>query len=54
MGYGIIKEAGGVMVDIDGKDIGTKKFLEWGQKEALPVISAANIDLAWQVIRHLR
>ncbi|MBI2020925.1 hypothetical protein HYS99_00235 [Candidatus Giovannonibacteria bacterium] len=52
--YGLVRGAGGVMVDIDGNDLGEKKYLEWGQNEELPVISAANMELARQMINVLK
>ena len=51
--YGLIKEAGGVMLDFDGQSLGLKKYLDWGQKEQLPVITAANKKLAEKIIQYL-
>ncbi len=50
--YGLIKEAGGVMVDEQGEDLGSKRYLEFGQKEDehLPVLSAASFSLAQKLI----
>lgn len=49
--YGLIKEAGGVMVTLDGQDIGSKKYLEFGQKESVPLITAASLELALDCLR---
>jgi fructose-1,6-bisphosphatase/inositol monophosphatase family enzyme len=52
-GYAIIYSAGGVMETVSGKDIGDELFLEFGQKEHLPVIVAANKHIAqrfWHVV----
>lgn len=51
--YGLIKEAGGVMVDLDGNDIGSQKYLEFGQHKHIPVITAANNALARNLIAFL-
>lgn len=48
--YPIIKQAGGVMIGPDGKDIGEKYYLEFGQNEHIPVITAANPQLASEVL----
>jgi fructose-1,6-bisphosphatase/inositol monophosphatase family enzyme len=50
--YGLVREAGGVMVDLDGNDIGPRRYLEFGQgkDEHIPVITAANLPLAEQLI----
>lgn len=52
--YGLITEAGGVIVDINGNDIGVQKYLEFGQKEHLPIIAAANRTLAEKLIGFLK
>lgn len=54
--YGLIKEAGGVMVDLDGNDIGPRKYLEFGQKENehIPIITAANRTLAMAMVDFLK
>lgn len=46
--YGLITEADGVMVDIEGHDLGSKMYLDFGQTETdrLTVISAASLPLA--------
>jgi 3'-phosphoadenosine 5'-phosphosulfate (PAPS) 3'-phosphatase len=50
--YGLIKEAGGVMVDISGEDLGDKKYLAFAQDEHRGVISAATEQLAQMLVRH--
>ncbi len=51
--YGLIKEAGGVMVTMDGRSIGRQNYYTFGQREHIPIITAATKDLADNVIRHL-
>ncbi|MDP2749730.1 MAG: inositol monophosphatase family protein [Nanoarchaeota archaeon] len=51
--YGLVREAGGVMMTLDGKSIGLKKYLEFGQKENIPVVSAATEALANALIRQI-
>lgn len=53
IGYGFVKEAGGVVVDLAGNDLGDKKFLKWGQKEQLPVIAASTLPLARALIKSI-
>jgi myo-inositol-1(or 4)-monophosphatase len=52
-GYGLIKEAGGVMIGLDGEDIGEKKYLTYGQEEIIPMFSAATPELAKKFIEYL-
>lgn len=52
--YGLIKEAGGVMVDMNGDDLADKKYLEFGQTEKLPIITAATQELAEDLLRHIK
>jgi fructose-1,6-bisphosphatase/inositol monophosphatase family enzyme len=51
--FGLINEANGVIVTIDGKSIGNKKYLELGQKEYIPIISASTIELANELINKI-
>lgn len=53
--YGLIKEAGGVMVTLDGEDIGDQKYLSFGQgeREHIPIITAATQELAEDLIDYL-
>lgn len=50
VGYPIIHEAGGVVVTLDGRDIGSNHYLDFGQREHIPVIIAANQKVAQQVL----
>lgn len=52
--YGLIREAGGVIVDREGADLGSQKYLAFGQKEHVPVITAATKELADKLIFFLR
>lgn len=52
-GYGLITEAGGVMLTLDDEDFGPKKYLEFGQDEHIPVISASTKHLAKEFINHI-
>lgn len=51
--YGLIKESGGVMIDMKGKDIGPQKYLEFGQKENLPIITASTLKLALALLDYI-
>ena len=44
--YGLITEAGGVMVDENGKSIGNQRYLRWGQEESRLLVTAATPTLA--------
>lgn len=54
--YGLIKEAGGVMVDLDGNDLRGQKYLNFGmkEKEYLPIITASSPELAQKLVAFLR
>lgn len=52
--YPLVKEAGGVMVTSDGESLGNKFYLDYGQKEHLPVISVCTLSLAQELISFLR
>lgn len=51
--FGLIKEAGGVMVDIDNRSIGDQRYLEWGQRESLLLVTAATHELARDFLEKL-
>lgn len=50
---GLIKESGGVMITLDGEKLDNKKYLEFGQTEKIPVITAANMELATDLLKYL-
>lgn len=52
--YGLVNEAGGVVVTIDGASIGKKKYLVLGQERYVPIISASTIELAQELIRKIQ
>jgi len=52
--YGLETEAGAVMVDLNGVSIADKKYLEFGQKEKLPIITAATKELSEKLIEHIK
>ncbi len=52
--YRLIKAAGGAFVDLDGRDIGDRPILTWGQDSHIPVIAAATRDLAWDLLKYLK
>ncbi len=52
--YGLEIEAGAVMVDIKGDNIGNKKYLKFGQEEQLSIITAASRELALELIDHIK
>ena len=51
--YGLINESGGVMVSSDGIDLGERMYLEFGQDEQLPVITASTGQLAKKLIKRI-
>ena len=52
--YGLITEAGGVMVTSDGFSIKNKRYLELGQKDYLPIVIASTIELAKELLDKLK
>lgn len=52
--YGLETEAGAVMVGLDGASIGGKKYLEYGQKEHIQVVTAATQELAERLLEHIK
>lgn len=54
MGYGMLKEAGGTIILLNGADLGRKRFLSFGQgpNEHIPTIAAATRELANQAKNH--
>ena len=53
--YGIIREAGGVVVDLKGISIGKRKYLEYGQKDNEPevFISGCTLELTLRAVEYL-
>ncbi|MBT5021404.1 hypothetical protein HOK51_09635 [Candidatus Woesearchaeota archaeon] len=51
--FGLVNEAGGVIVTRDGVNINKKKYLVLGQDKYIPIISASTIDLAKELIRKI-
>lgn len=52
--FGLVNEAGGVIVTKDGMSIGKKKYLVLGQDKYIPIISASTMELAQELIRKIR
>lgn len=52
--YGIIREAGGTIVDSDGQDIGSQLYESFGQDSQVPIITAATPELARQAVAMLK
>lgn len=52
--FGLINEANGVIVTIDGKSLSNKKYKDLGQKEYIPIISASTIELANELIKKIK
>ena len=52
--YGVVKEAGGVVLAYDGSNFDNKKYLQFGQNENLPIIAASTEQLANNLIRHIK
>jgi len=53
VGYGLIKEAGGVLYDVKGKDIGQYEYLEFYQDKHVLLIVASTKELAKDIIKNL-
>jgi len=53
--YGVVKEAGGVVIDKNGEDIGNRKYLQFGQDEDNKevMMAAASKSLANEVVKFL-
>jgi fructose-1,6-bisphosphatase/inositol monophosphatase family enzyme len=51
--YGLTCEAGGVIVDLEGQDIGLHRYLEFGQHNHRGVISAASQQLALELLERV-
>lgn len=56
VGFGLVKEAGGGIVDIEGRDLGGMRYLEFGQgeKEHIPIIIACTNELVGELVKYLR
>lgn len=52
--FGLITEAGGVMVDINGRSIADQKYLLWGQQKSLLLVTASTPELAKDFLEKLR
>ena len=52
--FGLVTEAGGVMIDLKGISLSEKKYLDFGQKQQLPIITAATKELAEEFLAHLK
>lgn len=52
--YGLVNEADGVIVTIDGTTIAKKKYLVLGQDNYIPIISASTMELAQELIRKIQ
>lgn len=51
--YGLVKEAGGIMMGIQGEEIGYERYFSYHQDDEYPIISAASHDLAASIIEHI-
>jgi fructose-1,6-bisphosphatase/inositol monophosphatase family enzyme len=51
--YGLTKEAGGAVLDINGQNLGGQKYLTFGQNGHLGIISAASQDLALELLKKI-
>ncbi|PIP23730.1 MAG: hypothetical protein COX90_02075 [Candidatus Nealsonbacteria bacterium CG_4_10_14_0_2_um_filter_38_17] len=51
--YGLIRESGGVMVTMDGNDLGGRKYLSFGQDTHIPVVTASTSQLAQDLIDYV-
>lgn len=52
--YGLVTESGGIMTTLDGISLQNRRYLQFGQKEFLPVISASSKELVKALIINLR
>lgn len=50
--YGILREIGAVMVDGNGRDLASRRYLKFGQNpnQFIPIISTATTPLAQEVV----
>jgi len=48
--YGMIKEAGGVMMTLDGQGLGPRQLLTFGQETHIPVLTASNPAIACKLL----
>ncbi len=55
VGFGLVKEAGGGIVDIEGRDLGEMRYLEFGQGEGehIPIVIACTNELGVEVAKYL-
>jgi hypothetical protein len=42
------------MVDLNGATIGDQRYLEFGQREHVPIITAATRELADRLLEHIK
>lgn len=54
--YGLVREKGGVMVSLDGKDIGSQRYFDFhcDPEDYVAIISAPNLQAARAVIKRLK
>ena len=52
--YGLFIEAGACVLTITGESLGTKKYLEYGQKEQLGIICAATKELGNELVEKIK
>jgi len=51
--YGLVVESGGVMLSFDGKSLGPRRYLKFGQEKYTPIITASTKQLAKELIKYL-
>lgn len=57
--YGLVREAGGCMLELDGRELGELRYLEHsraplpGEPPHRPIVTAASLELAQAIIRKL-
>lgn len=52
--FGLVMEAGGVMVDENNRNIYNQRYLEWGQKESVLLVTACTPQLAGDFLEKLK
>lgn len=51
--FGFLKEAGAVMINLQGNDLGTEKYFQFGQETSEGIITAASHELALDFLNYI-
>jgi fructose-1,6-bisphosphatase/inositol monophosphatase family enzyme len=52
--FGLVRESGGRIVDMNGRSLTERKYLVFGQRRHLPIISTATSEVAAALIEHIK